>query len=75
MGEGLRLDLNGTGVRTTLIEPGMVDTPFFDNPETPFSPNREKILRAEDVAQAILGALELPEGATVSELDIRPTNP
>ena len=32
MGEAIRADLNGTGVRTTLIEPGGVDTPFFDNP-------------------------------------------
>src|SRR5688572_18302238 len=33
MGEAARLDFNDTGVRVTLIEPGMVDTPFFDNPQ------------------------------------------
>ena len=32
MGEAARQELDGTGVRVTLIEPGMVDTPFFDNP-------------------------------------------
>ena len=32
MGEAARQDFNDTGVRVTLIEPGMVDTPFFDNP-------------------------------------------
>ena len=32
MGEAARLDFNDTGVRVTLIEPGMVDTPFFDEP-------------------------------------------
>ena len=31
MGEAARLDFNDTGVRVTLIEPGMVDTPFFDD--------------------------------------------
>ncbi len=31
MGEALRQELNDTGVRVTLIEPGMVDTPFFDD--------------------------------------------
>ena len=32
MGESLRQECNDTGVRVTVIEPGMVDTPFFDNP-------------------------------------------
>ena len=31
MGEAARQDFNDSGVRVTLIEPGMVDTPFFDN--------------------------------------------
>src|SRR5213079_2730364 len=30
MGEAACQELNGSGVRVTLIEPGMVDTPFFD---------------------------------------------
>ena len=32
MAESARQELNDTGVRVTSIEPGMVDTPFFDNP-------------------------------------------
>src|SRR5882757_4399897 len=31
MGEAVRQELNDTGVRVTVIEPGMVETPFFDN--------------------------------------------
>ena len=34
-----------------------------------------KILRPEDVAEAILSAIRLPPRALVSEVDIRPTNP
>ena len=39
MGEAARLELNGTGVRVTLIEPGMTDTPFFDE-RPPAMPSR-----------------------------------
>src|SRR3954451_12025583 len=47
MGEAVRADLNDTGVRVTLIEPGAVQTPFFDNPS-------EGRLEADDIARAVL---------------------
>ena len=50
MGEAARQDLNGTGVRVTLIEPGMVDTPFFDQRPT-------DALQDDDIARAVLYAL------------------
>jgi NADP-dependent 3-hydroxy acid dehydrogenase YdfG len=53
MGEGARLELNGTGCRVTLIEPGMVDTPFFD--ERPVG-----MLEADDVARAEMWAVSQP---------------
>ena len=31
MGEAARQELDGSGVRVSLIEPGMTDTPFFDH--------------------------------------------
>jgi NADP-dependent 3-hydroxy acid dehydrogenase YdfG len=67
MGEAARLDLNGTGVRVTLIEPGMVDTPFFDN-----KPSIEA-LHAEDVARAVMYAVTQPAHVDVNEILIRPT--
>jgi NADP-dependent 3-hydroxy acid dehydrogenase YdfG len=66
MGEAARLDFNDTGVRVTLIEPGMVDTPFFDN-------RPENALQAQDVARAVMFALEQPEHVDVNEILIRPT--
>jgi NADP-dependent 3-hydroxy acid dehydrogenase YdfG len=66
MGESLRQELNGTGARVTLIEPGMVDTPFFDNPG-------EGRLEAEDVARIVMFALAQPPHVDVNEILVRPT--
>jgi NADP-dependent 3-hydroxy acid dehydrogenase YdfG len=67
MGEALRADLNDTGVRTTLIAPGMVDTPFFDTPN-------EDALHADDVARAVLWAVDQPAHVDVNEIAVRPTS-
>ncbi|HEY7691971.1 MAG TPA: SDR family oxidoreductase [Gaiellaceae bacterium] len=66
MGEGARLELNGTGVRVTLINPGMVDTPFFD--ERPVG-----VLEADDVARAVMWAVSQPPHVDVNEILVRPT--
>jgi NADP-dependent 3-hydroxy acid dehydrogenase YdfG len=68
IGYGLREELRGTGVRVTLIEPGTVDTPFFDSP-------KPEGLRAEDIARAVVYALGQPPGVDVHELMLLPTPP
>jgi NADP-dependent 3-hydroxy acid dehydrogenase YdfG len=66
MGEGARQELNGSGVRVTLIEPGAVDTPFFENqPKT--------ALVADDVARAVMYAVSQPPSVDVNEILIRAT--
>ena len=67
MGEAARLDFNDTGVRVTLIEPGMVDTPFFDNPP------QIEALQADDIARAVMFAVSQPAHVDVNEILIRPT--
>lgn len=67
MGEALRADLNETGVRVTTIEPGMVDTPFFD--ERPSG-----ALEADDIARAVIYAISQPPHVDVNEILIRPTS-
>ena len=67
MGEAARLDFNDTGVRVTLIEPGMVDTPFFDDP-----PQMEA-LQADDIARAVMYAVSQPPHVDVNEILVRPT--
>ncbi len=68
MGEAARQDFNDTGVRVTLIEPGMVDTPFFD------SPPEMEALQPEDVARAVIYAVQQPPHVDVNEILIRPTS-
>jgi NADP-dependent 3-hydroxy acid dehydrogenase YdfG len=68
MGESLRQDVDGTGVRVTVIAPGMVDTPFFDDPVTDSGP-----LTADDVARAVMYAVSQPPHVDVNEILIRPT--
>lgn len=66
MGEAARKDLHGSGVRVTLIEPGMVDTPFFENRPT-------DALTGDDIARAVLYALSQPPHVDVNEILVRPT--
>ena len=66
MAESLRKEVLGTGIRVTLVEPGMVDTPFFDEPPT-------DALQPADIARAVIYALEQPEHVSINEILIRPT--
>jgi NADP-dependent 3-hydroxy acid dehydrogenase YdfG len=66
MGEAVRADLNDTGIRTTVIEPGMVDTPFFDDPG-------EGRLHPDDIARAVMYAVSQPPHVDVNEILVRPT--
>jgi NADP-dependent 3-hydroxy acid dehydrogenase YdfG len=72
IGEALRQELRtmheNTAIRVTLIEPGMVDTPFFDS-----RPGPDRALRDDDIARAVLYALEQPDGVDVNEILIRPS--
>jgi 3-oxoacyl-[acyl-carrier protein] reductase len=70
----LMLELRQEGIRVITICPGSVDTGMLrDQPMLKAKPDR--ILQPEDVAEAILHALRLPDRALVSEIDLRPANP
>jgi NADP-dependent 3-hydroxy acid dehydrogenase YdfG len=67
MGESVRQELNDTGVRVTVIEPGMVDTPFFSRGAP------DNVLQADDVARAVMFAVSQPPRVDVNEILVRPT--
>lgn len=68
MAEAARKDLLGTGVRVTLVGPGVVDTAFYDDP-----PGGEPLL-VDDVARAVMYALSQPPHVSISEIIMRPTD-
>jgi NADP-dependent 3-hydroxy acid dehydrogenase YdfG len=72
IGEALRAELRqmhkNHAIKVTLIEPGMTDTPFFDNRPGDWA------LRDEDIAKAVMYALEQRPGVDVNEILIRPTS-
>jgi NADP-dependent 3-hydroxy acid dehydrogenase YdfG len=69
IGEALRGELrtmhDNHTIKVTLIEPGMVDTPFFDN-------RPEAALHDSDIANAVTYALSQPARVDVNEILIRP---
>jgi NADP-dependent 3-hydroxy acid dehydrogenase YdfG len=70
MAESLRQELRQdehSRVRVTLVEPGMVDTPFFDERKT-------GVLEADDIARIVMFALEQPQHVDVNEILVRPTS-
>jgi NADP-dependent 3-hydroxy acid dehydrogenase YdfG len=67
MGEALRAEVAETSIRVTLIEPGMVDTPFFSDRPT-------GALEADDIARTILFALSQPAHVDINEILLRPVS-
>jgi NADP-dependent 3-hydroxy acid dehydrogenase YdfG len=66
MSEAARQDFNGTGVRVTVIEPGMVETPGFSHPI-------DEVLAPDDIARAVLYAVSQPAHVDINEILVRPT--
>jgi NADP-dependent 3-hydroxy acid dehydrogenase YdfG len=66
MGEAVRQEVEGTGIRVTLLEPGMVDTPFFED-------RPSGALEADDIARAVMYAVGQPPRVDVNEILVRPT--
>jgi NADP-dependent 3-hydroxy acid dehydrogenase YdfG len=68
MAESLRQEVTGdTDIRVTAVEPGMVDTPFFDN-----RPN--EALESDDIARIVMFTVSQPARVNINEVLVRPTS-
>jgi NADP-dependent 3-hydroxy acid dehydrogenase YdfG len=70
IGESLRAELrtmhDNHSIKVTLVEPGMVDTPFFDD-------RPQNALHDEDIARLVVFALSQPDHVDLNEILVRPT--
>jgi len=80
LSRGLRLDVNGTNVRVSEVDPGMVETEFS---EVRFHGDKERAakvyqgftpLRPDDVAEAVLFCATRPPHVNISEVIVMPTD-
>lgn len=79
LSEGLRMDLLGTGIRVTNIEPGMVNTEFSlvrlgDQQKADQVYAGMNPLTAQDVAETIAWCIQRPAHVNIQELVIYPTD-
>ncbi len=72
LAQSLRQDCAAGGVRVSLVNPGMVDTGFFER--LGFRPGElpENHIRADDVAAAVLSILSAPPGTVIDEINLSP---
>ncbi len=77
--EGLRMDLKGTNIRVTNIEPGMVQSDFSkvrlgSQQKADAVYNDMTPLKPKDVAETILWCLQRPSHVNIQELVMYPTD-
>jgi 3-hydroxy acid dehydrogenase/malonic semialdehyde reductase len=70
--QALRQETARSGIRITLVNPGMVQSPFFD--ELDFRPgdDPDNFILPEDVAEVIVNALTTRDGTVIDEINLSP---
>ena len=71
--KSLFLELREYNIRVSAVCPGSVETEMIIN--SPVQPkNIDKVLKANDVAEAVKAIINMPQNALISEIEIRPNN-
>ena len=72
LAKSLRAEGAASGVRVTIINPGMVRTDFFETLDFEPGPDPDNFIEPEDVAQAVGSALDTRTGTVVDEINLSP---
>lgn len=70
--QALREECSRSGVRVGIINPGMVDTAFFDDLEFRPGPDPTNLVLPEDVAAAVAMVLHARPGTVYDEINLSP---
>ena len=70
--QALREECGASGVRVGIVNPGMVDTPFYDSLDFAPGEHEDNHLDAADVVDAVLLMLGAPAGSVIDEINLSP---
>ena len=68
LADTLRAEVQPQGIRVTSIYPAAVDTPLQDT--IPYNWDRTKMMRAKDIAEAVLYCVRQPQAVRINEIDL-----
>ncbi len=72
LAQSLRQETASSGLRVTIVNPGMVRTAFFDSLDFSPADSPDSHLLASDVASAAMLALEARDGCCLDEINLSP---
>ena len=70
--QALRAECARAGIRVTLVNPGMVQSPFFDGLDFRPGPEPDNYILPEDIAEVIVQALTARDGTVLDEINLSP---
>ena len=70
--QALRAECARSGIRVTLVNPGMVQTPFFDALDFRPGESPDCYILPEDVARTVAHVLAARPGTVFDEIDLSP---
>lgn len=70
--DSLFKELRGDHIKVTCVNPGSIDTQFFEDSGIE---SHRNMLQPEDIANTIIHILQTPDNMLINEITIRPLNP